>query len=144
LLAQGRLLASFWITNPKDKTYLLWLSSDIAEEFFKKLSMYKLRSKVSLELMSESWKIVGILNSDKNTPAFVGKYNCRLPEVNYAGKTYQRLLVADDQLLIHFKSENEFWSLLEVVSAIPRITNNTKDLFVPQMINFESVYGVRF
>ena len=38
----------------------------------------------------------------------------------------------------------EQWNSLEVLSAIPRIVLATQEQFVPQMINFESVFGVDF
>jgi folate-binding protein YgfZ len=36
------------------------------------------------------------------------------------------------------------WRHAEVLSAVPRIVPATQELFVPQMINFESVDGVNF
>lgn len=46
----------------------------------------------------------------------------------------------------HSRSPNQSasWKVAEVLSAIPRITAQTADCFVPQMVNFESVDGVSF
>jgi len=143
---KGRLQASFWITNPKSEEFFLWISQDIAIEFAKKLSMYKLRSKVEINLLDDSYKLYGVLHSEAFEKPADALAVCELPSVTYQGSIYERTLVVSaaplfqDQVL----STQDHWLLLEVMSGIPRITNATKDLFVPQMVNFESVGGVDF
>jgi folate-binding protein YgfZ len=136
---KGRLLASFWVSHEKTKTYQLWITSSLAQEFSKKLSMYRLRSNVSIDLMDEI-KVYGITSPSPITTS--AEVLIKLPNVIWQGTNYYRQLVAVKEDLP--VSESNIWALLEVHSGIPRITNPTKDLFVPQMINFESIGGIDF
>jgi len=143
---KGRLQASFWLTSPTTNEFLLWISSDISFEFSKKLSMYKLRSKVEIQLLDESWKIYGKIHDLDLEQSPEISFRCELPPVQYLDVQYQRTLIASNQLNLDAQAidNNTNWQLLETISGIPRITNGTKDLFVPQMVNFESVGGVDF
>ncbi len=143
---KGRLQASFWITNPNPDEFYLWISRDIALEFSKKLSMYRLRSKVEINLLDQGLNLYGVLYSEGFENPADALAVCELPTVTYHDTKYDRVLVASttplfqDQVL----SVQDHWLLLEVMSGVPRITSATKDLFVPQMVNFESVGGVDF
>jgi len=143
---KGRLQASFWVTSPTPNEFLLWISSDISSEFAKKLSMYKLRSKVEVQLLDDTWRIYGKIHDHEFEHSAAMTFVCKLPSVNYLNVQYQRTLIASNQSPLDEQSVDNGmnWKLLEAISGIPRITNATKDLFVPQMVNFESVGGVDF
>ena len=114
--------------------------------------MYKLRSKVEITILDNDWQIYGLIESTPVSPTTPvisdapNTYSCKLPEVVRSNQTYQRRLLASHQALDpQIVSTNASdWDLLEVLSGIPRITTATKELFVPQMVNFESVGGVDF
>ncbi len=139
---KGRLLASFWVSHPSKECYDLWVSKDISAALVKKLLMYRLRSKVDISLLDSSMLIFG----EMSNVAFSSSLNkiCHLPAVDYDGVTYYRRLSALPNEYIDTTMGSNKWSILEVQSGIPRITANTLDLFVPQMINFESIGGVDF
>lgn len=143
---KGRLQASFWITHPNPDEFYLWIGSDLALEFSKKLSMYKLRSKVEISLLSDTLNVYGVIHTEpfENPKEVIA--SCELPPVNYQGANFERTLLVSSTPLFQdqkLDAQND-WQLLEVMSGIPRITSKTKDLFVPQMVNFESVGGVDF
>jgi len=139
---KGRLLASFWVSHSSKENYDLWISKDIAPEFVKKLLMYKLRSKVEITLLDPSLQIYGEVS---NVPfKTTSNKMCNLPAVLHEEIRYNRRVIAEESNDIEQTQESNVWSILEVASGIPRITANTKDLFVPQMINFESIGGVDF
>jgi len=143
---KGRLQASFWITCPNPNEFYLWISNDIALEFSKKLSMYKLRSKVEISLLSDEMNVYGVIHPEAFISPVETVFICELPAVTYLEIKYERTLIASNSPLFQdqiLSNQNE-WLLLEVMSGIPRITSLTKDLFVPQMVNFESVGGVDF
>lgn len=143
---KGRLQASFWITCPNPNEFYLWISNDIALEFSKKLSMYKLRSKVEISLLSDEINVYGVIHPEAFVSPVENVLICELPAVTYLEHKYKRTLIASNSPLFQdqiLSNQNE-WLLLEVMSGIPRITSLTKDLFVPQMVNFESVGGVDF
>ena len=137
---KGRLLASFWISHPAIDSYDLWISADIAQEFSKKLSMYRLRSKVMIELKTEL-NVYGHIIAEPGLDQ--SPIQCNLPSVFYNHQEYHRRLIATSDVLMNSDSQY-LWRLLEVHSGISRITDATKDLFIPQMINFESVGAVDF
>jgi len=139
---KGRLLASFWVSHSSKENYDLWISKDIASEFVKKLLMYKLRSKVEISLADSSIVIYGELSTTPFSSKPIKTFN--LPAVLFEGINYNRRVIAEVNNVIEKTQESNLWSILEVRSGIPRITANTKDLFVPQMINFESIGGVDF
>ena len=140
---KGRLLATFWVSHPEEDAYFLWLSRDISLEFAKKLTMYRLRSKLEITPLAEQFSIFGHISTssfESSTDVF-----CDLPPVLYENISYYRRLVTKPASNVDETVQDQnLWSLLEVHSGIPRISAITKDLFVPQMINFESIGGVDF
>jgi folate-binding protein YgfZ len=130
----------------------LFISKDIAASTAKRLSIFVLRSKVTVKDVTASWKITGYCTSGTLDTLEVDKTAIllRLPDVMTAGVAMQRVLIAEpitsDQASAEASSEDAqiLWRSLEVMSAIPRIVAATQDQFVPQMVNFESVYGVDF
>jgi len=153
--AKGRLLASAWIASFQlpdslEHCFALFLSRDIAAAFAKRLSMFVLRSKVSVKDVSDQWLISGnCTNPEDLSSCLINSdgFGLRLPDVLMNGKTESRVLIAQ-KIENHTEifSEKDFlrWNTLEVLSAIPRIVLATQEQFVPQMINFESVAGVDF
>src|SRR6266850_504930 len=61
--AKGRLLATFLVI-PAPQGYLLQLARDLAPAVAKRLSMFVLRSKVSIADQSEAWAQFGVWNAD--------------------------------------------------------------------------------
>jgi len=137
---KGRLLASFWVTYFKKDSYDLWISKDLADEFSKKLKLFRFRLKVEITNLSDSHNVVGEISQ---TPfPFTETLSCNLPMVSYQNILfYRRLIFSQDSSEIR---QDSLWNLLEVLSGIPRITSNTKDLFVPQMVNFDLIGAVDF
>jgi len=153
--AKGRLLASAWIASYQlpdsaGSCFALFLSRDIAASFAKRLSMYVLRSKVSVKDVSDQWVISGHYNATESAPNLVlntADLGLRLPNVLIDGISQSRILTAqriDNEVSAFVEKDFLCWNNLEVLSAIPRIVLATQEQFVPQMINFESVAGVDF
>jgi tRNA-modifying protein YgfZ len=153
---KGRLIASAWLglfSKADGASYFgLFISKDIAASTAKRLSMFVLRSKVTVKDVTSSWAITGYCTSGTLDTLEVDKAAIllRLPDVMTAGVAMQRVLIAEpitaDQASAEAASEDAqiLWRSLEVMSAIPRIVSATQDQFVPQMVNFESVYGIDF
>lgn len=153
---KGRLIASAWLGlfshEHGDHRFCLFISKDIAASTAKRLAMFVLRSKVTVKDVTASWKITGYCSSGTLDALEVDKTAVllQLPDVMTAGVAMRRVLIAEpissDHVLTEAASEDAqiLWRSLEVMSAIPRIVAATQDQFVPQMVNFESVYGVDF
>ncbi len=152
--AKGRLLASAWLALvPTDESandrFALFISKDIATTTAKRLSMYVLRSKVTVTDVSNEWSVFGAFKANPQDDASVsnGQIGLEIPSVAYCGQTFERLLIAQkntNNLSSAHDQALTTWNNLEVLSAIPRIVLATQEQFVPQMINFESVGGVDF
>ena len=153
---KGRLIASAWLglfsKADGGNRFCLFISKDIAASIAKRLAMFVLRSKVTVADASSSWAITGYCTSGTLDTLEVDKTSIllQLPDVVTAGVAMQRLLIAQPITSasppIEGASEDAaiLWRSLEIMSAIPRIVAATQDQFVPQMVNFESVYGVDF
>ena len=149
---KGRLLASAWVAAylGESDRFALFISRDIAAVTAKRLSMYILRSKVKVIDVSNDWQISGVYGTDDEINQLSidpESLALRLPDVLVDQQAYGRVLIATDKNQHHqqlAEDKLERWNLLEVLSAIPRIVLATQEQFVPQMINFESVFGVDF
>jgi tRNA-modifying protein YgfZ len=153
---KGRLIASAWLglfSKADGSSFFgLFISKDIAASTAKRLGMFVLRSKVTVTDASSSWAITGYCTSGTLDNLEVDKNSIllQLPDVITAGVAMQRVLIAQpiasEAAPIEGASEDAaiLWRSLEIMSAIPRIVAATQDQFVPQMVNFESVYGVDF
>jgi folate-binding protein YgfZ len=145
--AKGRLLASAWISlhlSPAVTQYALFVSRDIAAVFAKRLTMFVLRSKVTVRDMSEAWSIYGALEPIAQVlphlPADAIALAMQTPEDTNPMKR----IVFASQMTVDAQANASAWNMAEVVSGIPRIVAATQDQFVPQMVNLESVGGVDF
>lgn len=144
--AKGRLMASAWIatyqsTHSDDLIFALFLSKDIAASFAKRLSMFVLRSKVSIQDVSDQWIISGCYSNTHEIPELNNTeedFGLRLPDVLVNGQANSRILLArksSNANLIEDNNKLMHWNSLEVLSAIPRIVLATQEQFVPQMLS---------
>jgi folate-binding protein YgfZ len=153
---KGRLIASAWLglfaAEDGSSRFCLFVSKDIASSIAKRLAMFVLRSKVTVTDVSNNWAITGYCTSASLEGIALDKASIalQLPDVMAASVAMRRVLIAQptpvSDLPIDSLSDDAeiLWRSLEVMSAIPRIVAATQDQFVPQMVNFESVYGVDF
>jgi tRNA-modifying protein YgfZ len=147
--AKGRLLASGWIClseHQETSRYAFFVSRDLAAIFAKRLSMFVLRSKVTVNDVSDRWHVYGALGSIPNLSPHLPKDAIALTMRHPTGQgNTERIVFASEQdIAIANDQSLSLWDSAEVASAIPRIIHPTQDQFVPQMINLESVGGVDF
>jgi tRNA-modifying protein YgfZ len=152
---KGRLLATAWLTlAPRDSSsedrFALFISRDIATSTAKRLSMYVLRSKVKVIDVSTDWSVSGFCSTSNHANSFKldnSQIGLQLPDVRVHDQVYGRVLFAQPNLSSPMNNQSKvlaIWNDLEVLSGIPRIVDTTREQFVPQMVNFESVAGVDF
>ena len=151
--AKGRLLASglLW----KSGAGWRWLvADDIAAALVKRLRMFVLRLKVSIEVMDAA--VVGQVGSSTPSQHQVSE---PLDEVVFTWLGLPEALgqqrafgLVSDQHLDRFLADPasnrpdavELWNWLEVRSGLSFIEAATQDKFVPQMVNLEALGGVDF
>ena len=136
--AKGRLLASFLVI-PSSDGFLLQLARDLAPSVARRLSMFVLRSKVSIADESDAWAQYGIWDKSARVVGVAwdgGVVTARVDDGRF-------LRMGRGLSLAETKAE-EAWTLDEIRAGRPLISAATQDQFVPQMVNFETLGAVNF
>lgn len=162
---KGRMLASiYYWKNGQD--IVLQCSSTLQPALQKRLQMFVMRAKAKLEDVSDQFVILGL--SGEGAQAFLMKYFTQLPSEtnqathNEAGTLIRRADAFDqaryqwvinksafDGIAVALQSdlrivEPQIWRLGDIQAGIPEVREQTKEQFVPQMVNFELIGGVNF
>jgi len=160
---KGRLLASFRLFRHGD-SYYLCLPADMIESVIKRLRMYVLRARVTLEEASDTFVHLGL--SGEDTQAVLQAFAGELPgEVGEATSQDSQVVLCvpgiypsyevfttTDQAAALWDKLNvrgapvgaEAWRLLDIQAGVPVIYPETREAFVPQMINLQLIDGVSF
>ena len=157
---KGRIIATLRLFKRED-AYYLSLSQDMLEHVLKKLSMYVMMSKVSLEDVTESYVHLGVSgdSASQDLEALLGESlpseadNAKtingLTVLKLAGKTprYEFFGDAESSKVLTDSIEvspDSHWKYLNIVAGIPRISQENSEAWIPQMVNFIHVNGVDF
>lgn len=160
---KGRILANFLIFERAD-TYYLRLPRQQVEPALKRLRMFVLMSKVTIEDASDRWVRFGFAGPQaaEQLRERVGAVPLGADDVlSVNGVTMVRLRGEQARFEIYGELEPMHklwsaldvhaapvgmvpWSLLDVRAGIPIIVAQTTDAFVPQMINMQLFGGVSF
>jgi tRNA-modifying protein YgfZ len=160
---KGRMLANFPIMRVGDTFYLQTPTERVAD-LLKRLRMFVLRSRVTLEDASND--LVRIAVSGECAPEALDARGLPVPEhenglaladgailFRFPGSVPRiELIGTPESLRDHWNalrtratpSNIETWSLLDIRAGIPSIYNQTADAFVPQMANMHLIDGVSF
>jgi folate-binding protein YgfZ len=155
--AKGRMQASFVVIKTAPDTVLLVMSLDLLAQTLKRLSMFVLRAKVKMSDATGQWQLRGLLGDSARAvlaeasawqtvsadgahavalyPAVLG--DTQVPRALWLGAPSQALPAGADL-------SSEVWAWAEVMSGVTLVTQPVFEVFVPQMLNYESVGGVNF
>lgn len=152
---QGKMLASFIILKLTEQEFLLLCSADLLEATLKRLSMYILRAKVQLSDVSHSLSLYGLVS----TPGLQDFPACE-PWTYTSTQAALRIAiphVANLQRYIDIGLDGSYlqqtdlphlsqqaWAWLEVSSGVSMVTQATRDKYIPQMLNYESIGAIDF
>ena len=160
---KGRLLATFRAFHRGD-SYYLCLPASMVEDVIKRLRMFVLRSKVTLEDASDTFVHLGVSGGDaeQELRKFAGELPGSVDSVVQAGNhtiirvpgiypSYEIFTTLDDarQLWDQLNVQSapigaDAWQLLDIQAGIPVILPQTREAFVPQMTNLQLIDGVNF
>lgn len=160
---KGRILSLFRIFK-RDDAYYLSMPRELIEATHKRLSMFVLRAKVTLEDVSDSLVQVGVSgpNIEQKLMAVVGELPETINGVSSHGNLtiiqipgpffrYQLIGPADEarqayNRLSTFMAEVSpaAWELLDIRAGIPVIHDANVEAFVPQMVNLQAIGGLSF
>jgi hypothetical protein len=148
--AKGRLLASFVVWAADADTLLLACSADLLPATLKRLRMFVLRAKCTLDDASAEWPVWGLAGAAAGDapawsvePAGAG-VRVTLPPALVNGQAVARALQFGGETPPGAALAPATWLGLEAASGVPRIVAATVEQFVPQMVNLELVGGVNF
>lgn len=143
--AKGRVIANLIAYNAGETIWLM-LAKDVAEIVVKRLKMFVLRAKVSININSE-WGVSGSLKEDAQPiypiePQLIlssdAAGNIVLPHKG-------SLKIAPlDQLPTYDKQAEKRWQAHELASGYPWISAATSETCVAQMLNQHIIGGIHF
>ena len=154
---KGRLLAIFQLIR-REQDFLLLLPTELASTIAQRLTMFVLRSKVSIDLLDNECVVTGILGQIEtdwpNTPG-QGMQQRELLVVRQPGHSDRYLMLADPASAASFIDAKlaasnaalapaALWQYSEISTGMPMIFSDTKEQFTPQQVNLELVGGVSF
>ncbi len=162
---RGRLLGSFLMwQDVSDNSYLMQLPVEQVETMARRLKMFVLRAKVSIQDNTDDFIRIGIAGNNA-----LALLQGTLPDTAISPVPLAVTSILDGQVICH--SENRFeiittltqapllwerlnkhthcagaavWDWLEIREGIPAIFNATQEHFIPQMVNLDIIGGVSF
>lgn len=157
--AQGRLIALFRVLRRGEDFYLL-LPKEILAATLKRLSMYVLRAKVTINMVSDQ-ALLGLAGPAAPQALHqLGLPAPSLPDVASEGPLHvlavpgpaARFLVLGPADAVRglwpvkglAMVGSQAWSWLDIASGQPTIGAATSEAFVPQMVNLDLLNGINF
>ena len=160
---KGRLLALFLAFSHHDHVHLQ-LPKELVESIAKRLKMYVMRSKVSIEDVSTSIIKIGI--NGPNAAKLLQPFFTEVPEQDYQLVSFENAallklpgttaryevftnlenaMVFWNALKLHAKPVGAAcWEWLEIQAGIPEVTLSTQEEFVPQMLNLDALNAINY
>jgi len=150
--AKGRLFSVFRLIR-RESSYQIILPQTMGTLLKQRLSMFILRSKVSITDISDSVHCIAFLPA--NTTAIstleiaaedITQYDLNDTQVHFAVIPDSHI----DEVLNILQSQDwqlrpeSFWELREMNAGLPTIQPETKEKFTPQQVNLDLVSGVSF
>ncbi len=158
LTPQGKFLYEFIIVKHKSG-YLLDCEKPQAEELFKQLSLYKLRSKVEILNLSNEFVVAAFshekfltFDEAKDQPGYTIKYREDPIFLDPRNKNLgarliinlEKLYLSLKKLDLHDSNLKEYYSLSHSLGIVPKDLNKLKDKLFGIECNFEELNGIDF
>jgi hypothetical protein len=160
---KGRMLGSFWLFE-RDGDLFAQLPGEQLANTLKRLSMFVLRSKVTLSDASDALARAGIAGDC--APDLLAGLVGTVPEETWGTVTQGEItvlrlpgdrprfeLIGPEQPMLELWSGladsaaptgPEFWHLMDIRAGLPNVYQATSEAFVPQMANLQLIGGVSF
>ena len=158
LTPQGKFLYEFIIVKHKSG-FLLDCEKPQAEELFKQLSLYKLRSKVEILNLSNEFVVAAFshekfltFDEAKDQPGYTIKYREDPIFLDPRNKNLgarliinlEKLYLSLKKLDLHDANLKEYYSLSHSLGIVPKDLNKLKDKLFGIECNFEELNGIDF
>ncbi len=158
LTPQGKFLYEFIIVKHKSG-YILDCEKPQAEELFKQLSLYKLRSKVEILNLTNEFVVAAFshekfltFDEAKDQPGYTIKYREDPIFLDPRNKdlgarliiNLEKLYLSLKKLDLHDANLKEYYSLSHSLGIVPKDLNKLKDKLFGIECNFEELNGIDF
>ena len=151
---KGRLLALFYLWKYADDYYAL-LPKDLLQPICKRLKMFVMRSKVSIEHLphvsiSGGFSAQAVMDSEVTGLAVdnLQAMQVAADESTAVLAINQRLLVVSLEPGQHTGIDNapidSTWLSADIEEGLPQVCNTSLELFIPQMLNLDLLNAVNF
>ena len=150
---KGRMLASFILCRrPQgENEHIVLLSSDIADDTAKRLRMFVLRAKVEIARAPAAFVFASAGAGDGSPePGFFSDSDDALTIGEGGGGRLLCCLRGDAERLLPpgaaFSGDDFAWRRAQIADAIPWVRAQTREMFIPQTVNYEAppLNGVNF
>ncbi len=150
---KGRLISIFYIFQ-LDRVFYLYTTLDTAEPLLKKLNMYKMMSKVEIEIMNDI--LIGFLSEQSDILQIdFGLNNNEAKKLDHSiifkiGSNQIVMLTNPNNIenLIKVKNINilgyKSFDFIDIDSILPFISESQIEMYTPQMISLDILNGVSF
>lgn len=145
---QGRIIALMRVAKVNDKFFIV-LPTDLVPGFVKRLSMFILRSKVTIRIASDI-AVAGLINPSVELPETdkcLFSDGLILGRVAYASSSKRALALASFETLksrFALIEDSSVWFESEIEAGLPWVFEKTKEAFIPQWINLDKIGGLVF
>jgi folate-binding protein YgfZ len=134
---KGRVLA-LMLVQRADLDYYVILSSELATAVTDRLKIYRMRSSVDIEVLSE-FTLAGLNADDAEAPASASAQTIRVP-----GSTQRLAVSANVTTLATDMTAQAAWKYAELQMGITWLGRGTSGEFLPQMLGFEQLGAVNY
>ncbi|TLD44343.1 MAG: tRNA-modifying protein YgfZ [Accumulibacter sp.] len=159
--AKGRMLASFLLLHC-GPDYVLQLSADLLPFIHKRLSMFVLRSRLSINDRSGEHQVIGVAGPQAESALRTAGLPVPAAPLTIAATGTGLVVRLDDrrfELIASLDATPDWWrqlqgqarpagtaawQWLDIQAGVPLITEQTKEEFVPQMAGLEQLGAVSF
>ena len=140
---KGRVIAVFWLLN-SGAEYRLVMPTDLVESLAKRLTLYKMRAKVTVDI-EDKVALVGAVNLDAtNDLTDIGFSHFSVDEnrMLYTGPA-TGLEALPDRLATPLFVQ-AYWKLAQILHGEAQVYQSTSESYIPQHINLDLVNAVSF
>jgi folate-binding protein YgfZ len=156
---KGRLYFTGWLAKSSvdENAFALLIDRSLTPTVLRRLRMFVLRAKLSIDDVSDRFKLQGSIDKSGLNEAMAlaesdrQEARIRLPLAHTHGVDLERSLScldatqpASSEPLHDHDDFAAAWRWLHLIAAEPWLTIQTSERFVPQMLNFERLGGVNF
>lgn len=145
---KGRMLADFYLYRVSEHRYVLQLHRSLVAQTLEHLKKYAVFFKATLSDATEQYSLLGLWNCLKNFK----NNDLQHSALRNLDDGRQILLIDAVTTEISWQTLSnqatpvgtEFWQLLDIQAGLGHIQSDTTDLFIPQMLNLQSVDAISF